>query len=142
MGERNPPVNRYLTDKALDHIDHALGRPMWPLKESYRNYFATGKDGELARRFDASPHWGLSGVQGDMAYYHVTDEGRAALAAHLAAVGSEWRPYCVSYRGFERVVPAKSPSQARYRYFADLREVAPDLAFVDFATDARVRVAA
>lgn len=138
----NPPVNRYLKNTAFDHIDHALGRPTWPLRESYRNYFATGMDGAQAQAFSASPYWALSGVQGNMAYYHVTDAGRTALAAHLASPGSEWRPYLVTYRGFERVVPAKSRSAARYRYFSALREVVPDLRFVDFAADARVRVAA
>lgn len=36
---KNPTVNRYLKDKAMDHIDHALGRPVDPLRESYRNHF-------------------------------------------------------------------------------------------------------
>lgn len=138
----NPPVNRYLADKTFDHIDHAIGRPMWPLRESHRNYFATDEDSSHAKAFAASPHWELSGVQNGMAYYHVTDAGRAALASHLAEIGSEWRPYLVTYRGFERTVPAKSPSQARYKYYADLRDVAPDLEFVDFAGEARVRLAA
>lgn len=28
-------VNRYLKDKAMDHIDHALGRPVDPMDETY-----------------------------------------------------------------------------------------------------------
>lgn len=138
----NPSVNRYLADKPFDHIDHALGRPMWPLRESHRNYFATNVDSEHAKHFAASPLWSLTGVDGSMAYYHVTKEGRAALAAHLAEVGSKWRPYRVSFRGFERIVPAGSPSKARYSYFLDLRDIAPELEFVSFASEARVRLAA
>lgn len=139
---RNPPVNRYLADKALDDIDHALGRPVWPTRESHRNYFATDADSDHARAFAASPYWMLSGVQSGMSYYHVTDAGREALAAHLSEVGSKWRPYLVSYEGFERIVPAASASSARYSYFRDLIDVSPDLNFVAFASKARVRLEA
>ncbi|MCL8000024.1 hypothetical protein M8994_17445 [Brucella sp. 21LCYQ03] len=40
----NPTVNRYLKVKALDLIDHGLGRPTFPLQETYRNYFAIVDD--------------------------------------------------------------------------------------------------
>ena len=29
-------VNRYLEDKGMDRIDHALGRPVDPMRETYR----------------------------------------------------------------------------------------------------------
>ncbi|WP_319533384.1 hypothetical protein [uncultured Cohaesibacter sp.] len=35
----NHSVNRSLDDKAMDAIDHALGRPVDPMSESYRNYY-------------------------------------------------------------------------------------------------------
>jgi len=138
----NPSANRCLEDPAIDHVDHALGRPIFPLRESYRNYFATEVGGKTAGEFERSPFWELGGLQGRMAYFHVTDAGRLALARYLAEIGSEWRPYVVSYRRFERTVPARSPAKAKYSYFLDLRDIAPDLAFVDFASECRVRLAA
>ncbi len=53
----------------MDRIDHALGRPIWPLRETSRNYFATQADGKLAKTFDASDHWTRGGVSGEMAFY-------------------------------------------------------------------------
>lgn len=46
----NLRVDRYLENQAMDHIDHALGRPLDPLGETYRNFYATG-----SRRFDGDP---------------------------------------------------------------------------------------
>lgn len=73
---RNPRVNRYLKDKAMDHIDHALGRPVDPMGETYRNHFATGADGKDAKQFAASSNWEKVGQRDDMAFFAVTDAGR------------------------------------------------------------------
>ena len=77
----------YLTDPMLDDVDHALGRPDDPLGRTYRNYFALEADCDLAGQFRASPFWeeGNRASRSDMTVFHVTDAGRQALAAHLAA---------------------------------------------------------
>ncbi len=136
----NPSVNRYLDDKAIDHIDHALGRPVWPQRESYRNYFSVPTDSDIERAFEASPHWTLRNIAGDMAWYSVTDAGRKALADHLATVGSA-RAYVVRYQGHDRIVPASSPSKARYSYFLEVRDCLGDLSFFDFSKSTTVRLA-
>lgn len=136
----NPPVNRYLKDKELDQVDHALGRPVWPLRESYRNHYATEAGGEIAIAFDQSAHWKRGGTHGRMAFYHVTQEGRAALAEHLTFIPSA-KAFVVRYQRHESIIPAATAAKARYAYFRLIREVCPDLTFVEFATDARVRAA-
>lgn len=138
---KNPPVNRCLKDKAMDHIDHALGRPAWPLRESYRNYFATEADGPDGRSFAGSPYWERGGTSpGGLTSFYVTQAGREALAKHLSEIDAD-RVYLVTYEGFETIVPAASPAKARYNKWLDLRDVLPDLPFLDFSRDARVRLA-
>jgi len=137
----NQSVNRYLDDKAMDHIDHALGRPVRPLRESYRDYFATGVNSDLAKAFDASPHWTLRNIAGDVAYYTVTRAGRAALSEYLARQGKAARAYIVTFGGHSTVVAAKSHGAARYSLFMDIRDCMPDLKFADFARGSTVRVA-
>lgn len=136
----NPPVNRCLKDTALDHIDHALGRPTWPLRESYRNYFATESDGVEARAFEASSCWHRGAKSGRLTFYHVTDYGRQALAEHLASIGAD-RVYNVSFGGHERPVSAPTAAKARYSRFLQINDVMPDLTLIDFSRQARVRLA-
>lgn len=135
----NPRANRCLKDRAFDDIDHALGRPVFPLRETSRNYFATESGGAQDIEFARSPHWAFGRRIGVVAYYWVTDAGRAALAEHLAEVGHEWRAFAVSYGGHARIVPARSAAQARYAYFLDVSDVLPDLTFGNFARGALVR---
>lgn len=142
MTTNNPPVNRCLADKAMDHLDHALGRPTFPLRESYRNYFATGIDSALADEFDASPYWHLNGVDGSMAYFSVTSAGRRALLDHLEALPAPWVAFCVTYAGYSSVVPERSAARARYARYLSIADVCPDLTFIEFAREARVRRAA
>lgn len=137
----NPSVNRCLNDKALDYIDHALGRPAWPLRESYRNYFAIQPNRDLAREFEASPHWKRDGRVGRLICFRVTDEGRKALADHLAALRLD-SVFVVTFEGHDRIVPAATPSKARYSHFLDVSDVVPDLTFGDFLCRSRVRRAA
>lgn len=134
----NPRVNRYLKDKAFDHMDHALGRHYDPAGETFRNYFATEAGGALALQFDATPFWGLRGVRDGMANYHVTDAGIAALKEHLA----EHAPisaFVVSFNGYSSTVTAKSASAAKYDYWLDVRDIYSDLTFIEFCRSARVR---
>lgn len=133
----NPTVNRYLKDKALDLIDHALGRPIFPLKETYRNYYATGTDSKLAKEFSKSLHWRKSGQNGDMAYFAVTELGRHALADHLKLLPDN-KIFVVSYWEWSKIVTAKSRSAARYDVYRDVSD-AFDVPFVDFLKASSVR---
>lgn len=134
----NPRVNRYLKDKAFDHMDHALGRHFDPAGETFRNYFATEAGGELAKEFDASPWWALNGVRNDMAYYHFTDAGIAELKAHLT-IHAPISAFVVSFNGYSSTVTAKSASAAKYDYWLGINDIYCDLTFIEFCRSARVR---
>jgi hypothetical protein len=134
----NPQVNRYLRDKAMDHIDHALGRPLWPLRESYRNYYAVDADSAAAIEFAYSAHWYCKGVQGGMAWFGVTERGRQALDMHLRRT-SKVRGWLVKFHEFSRIVPAATAAKAKYAYFLDVSDCWSDLTFGDFARQCTVR---
>jgi hypothetical protein len=134
-------VNRYLKNKAMDHIDHALGRPVDPMVETYRNYFATGANCRNAEAFRASPHWNEYRISDDMAGFEVTEAGRIALRDHLKAINDPWREYIVSYNGYEEHQTGKSHSNARYLKWLDVADVDPDLTFGEFCKKSRVRLA-
>lgn len=138
----NPSVNRYLEDKAFDHIDHALGRPIYPLRESHRNYFATGSSGEHAARFESSPFWRKTGQRDDMAFYSVTDAGRKALCDHLASLPKPHHAFVVSFAGYTRIVPERTRAKARYAYYLEISDCDCDLTFRDFSKRCSVRRAA
>lgn len=135
----NPRVNRYLKDKAFDHIDHALGRPVDPTGETYRNHFATGANSKDAKQFAASPYWKKVGQRDDMAFFAVTDIGRKALKDHLKAISDPWQPYSVTWGGHTVVVAAKSLGNAKYSTYLDVSDSYSELRFVDFAREAKVR---
>ncbi|RYG88573.1 MAG: hypothetical protein EON59_03990 [Alphaproteobacteria bacterium] len=134
-------VNRYLEDKAMDHIDHALGRPVDPMQESYRNYFYVTGDTDLRRYMASSPHWQSSGVAGDGEYFAVTDDGRAALAVHLKAIGDKHRRWIVSYGGYDMPTVATTASKARYSKWLDISDVDDSLTFARFQRQSKVRAA-
>lgn len=128
----NPPVNRCLQERHFDHIDHALGRPTWPLQQSYRNYFSTPADSDDGRAFEASPHWQRGGTSpGGLTTYRVTDAGRAALDEHLRALGVHNR-FTVTFAGRSQVVCAATAAKARYIRWCNLVDVLPDLTFSSF----------
>lgn len=133
------PINRCLDDKAMDRIDHALGRPLNPIGETYRNFYST--DGSLTDEMAGSPFW-CEGMRGTgFRSFCVTDAGREALAAHLKKIGDPYRAFVVTFDGHDRTVIAATRDKARYNYFADLRDVLPDLTFKDYCRRASVRVA-
>lgn len=132
-------INRCLDDKAMDHIDHALGRPLDPRCDSYRNYFAAS--GSIAEEMARSEHWVEGRKNGELRCFAVTPAGRIALAAHLHTIGDQNRAWCITYRGHESIVIAESRSKARYSHFLDLKDVCPDLTFKDFSKGASVRLA-
>jgi hypothetical protein len=138
----NPSVNRYLKDKWIDHIDHALGRPVWPLRASYRNYFATGVGGDLAKKFEESPLWELRNVAQRMAWFSVTEAGRETLDRYLKSQADQHRAYVVDFESYSTVVVGRSPANARYSYFLRISDCCPDLSFGDFVRRCRVRLAA
>lgn len=137
-------VNRSLKDKAMDHIDHALGRPVDPMIESYRNHFATDPGSDIGKAFDASPFWLRNGkaAPGDMAFYHVTIEGRQALKAHLKAIGDKHRVFDVTFEGQTQQVIAESASKARYSLWLDISDCFASLTFKKFCQSVSVRIAA
>lgn len=142
MADGNPSVDRYLKDKAMDHIDHALGRPVEPLAPTHRNYFAATVGSAEALAFDASPNWEPCGASGDMGFWRVSDEGRRTLAAHLKAIGDPHRPYAVTYEGTTVVVAAKSASAAKYSLFLRVSDSFQELTFRKFVGRARSVLAA
>lgn len=136
----NPSVNRYLEDKVMDHIDHALGRPFDPMAETYRNLFAAY--GTKADALSQSPHWEEFGREGEMHFFRVTDAGRAALSAHLKTLPNQLRKYEVTFGDVTSFCVAESAGKAKYRRWLDFSECAPDLTFFDFCRAATVRSAA
>lgn len=136
----NPTVNRSLKDKEMDRIDHALGRPVDPMRESFRNYFATDESSSFARQFDASPFWEKGKVApGGMAYFHVSEAGRAALVTHLKKIGDKHRLFSVSYYGYTDTVVGTSAGNAKYQKWLSVSDAWSDLTFAKFARDAKVR---
>jgi hypothetical protein len=134
-------VNRYLEDKAMDHIDHALGRPVDPRAETHRNYFYVIGETDLRREMASSPHWQSDGKTREGEYFSVTAEGRAALAAHLKAVGDKHRRWVVSYAGYQMEVVAISRAKARYSKWLDISDVDDSLSFGEFQRNSKVRLA-
>lgn len=139
----NPAVNRYLVDKEMDRIDHALGRPIWPLRETYRNHYATDSNGTLAIDFAFSRHWEKTGQHGDMAFFSVTDAGRKSLSDYLEGldVGERNSAYAVTYEGHTSIVPAKSRAHARYALWLDISDCFAELTFGEFIRASTVRAA-
>lgn len=131
-------INRSLDDKAMDNIDHALGRPLDPMSKSYRNFYMT--DGELAEQMASSPFWYEGRRNGDLRAFAVTAEGRKALAAHLRDIGDRHRAYAVDFDGHVDTVVATSRNKARYSRYLDIADFMPDLKFKDFCRRVSVRL--
>ncbi|MET3601853.1 hypothetical protein [Martelella mangrovi] len=134
-------VNRYLEDKHFDHIDHALGRPVDPMGETYRNYFAANANGDIAREMAASPHWQKFYRDKDTDIFHVTQAGRAALRDHLKFIGDRHRLFSITWLDMSTTVVSTSAGKARYSAYLDASDVDPDMTFKKFQAQARVRLA-
>lgn len=132
-------VNRYLADKFIDHIDHALGRPVDPLAKTYRNYFYVIGDTDLRRHMRTSPHWISQGEQGDGEYFAVSNEGRAALAKHLKEIGDRHRRFIVSWGGYDMDVVATTKAKARYAKWLEISDIDDSLTFAQFQRESKVR---
>ena len=141
-------VNRYLKNQEMDHIDHALGRPVDPLNKShsYRDHFALCDLDEIAE-FRKSPYWDEGKSGHGTTFFHVSDEGRAALAAHLKDIGDPNRLYAVTYapdwseKPEANLIAAKSRGAAKYAHWIDLSDCLCDLTFKDYCKDVSVRLA-
>jgi hypothetical protein len=132
-------VNRQIKGNAgLDCVDHALGRPFYAFG-GYRNHYATCcPDQKESMRI--CRWWEEGATRGDMTFFHVTNEGRAALARELADHETYGRLYevrRVNEWGGEHVM-ATSASAAKYAAYlkADL-----DWTFMEFCHGLRVRLA-
>ena len=133
----NPCINRWLCDKAMDRIDHALGRPLYPLRETYRNRYATsGPDVEM---FEGSLHWEKIGRTGRMVFYGVTAAGRQALADHLATLDEQWRCFEITFDGLTSFIPAKTAGKAKYSLWLSISDCFADLTFGEFCRAATCR---
>ena len=134
-------VNRYLEDKAMDRIDHALGRPVNPLAQTYRDHFAASVGSRAAEEMAASPHWRAGGSDGKLQWFFVTRAGQEALRDHLREIGDQHRLYVVIWDGMEMPCVATSPSKARYSKWLDVTDSCCKVSFKDFCRAARVRLA-
>ncbi len=142
----NSAVNRHIKgNKHLDHVDHALGRPTFPLAETYRNHFATS-DEQSAREMLATGWWcDMGEYPGGGRCLSVNDAGRAALADHLKQnTETLGRLFNVSWRDYDGgeyggVVYAKTRAAAKYSYW--IRSLDDHLSFGEFAKLATARLA-
>lgn len=125
--------NIALPDPNFDNMHHALGRPFHDEihGETYRNYFAAGPDSETAERMAASPHWTDGNIGGSCVFFHVTEQGKAALSEYIAENVETPNRYTVThkYGGGENIVTAKSHSAAKYAAYLYTDS---DMTFKDF----------
>lgn len=130
-------VNRYLKDPAMDHIDHALGRPCDPMAETTRNYFESG----TVLMFEDNPHWERLGSKFGAVWWGVTDAGRKALKAHLVEIGDKHRMFTVTHDGVDlQPEPATSHSAAKYAAWLSISDCRSALTFGDFVKTVSVRL--
>jgi hypothetical protein len=141
---RNPSINRGLKDQSFNQIDHALGRPLYPLRETNRNFFGTSDD-TLAASFIESGHWNDHGTRFEERVFSVNADGRAALAAHLKEIKDPHRGFFVSFdlngARHEDFVVAKSAAAAKWDTVEALRDSCQNYRPQEFFKTARVQVA-
>lgn len=135
-------VNRSLANKYFDRIDHALGRPLDPCATSYRNHYAITDDCPEVAEFRASLHWKESArcrAFENLIFFHVTPEGRRALAAHLREIGDPHRAFEVIFDGHPSTVVAKTHGEARYIAYLRASDCLSELTFLEFQKRSSVR---
>ena len=134
----NEPINRCLKDTSMDHIDHALGRPLDPWGGS-RNYFAAG--GEIAREMHESPYWLARVSHSHLTFFVVTYAGRLALEKYLREIGDPHRLYIVEYDDHEMEVVATSRANAQNRCFLTISDTAlQGITFAEFRRHSSTRL--
>ena len=135
-----PTVNRTLEDKHFDAIDHALGRPLDPLADTYRDHYCLYADSPERSAFERSAHWTSGRNFCGEVLFKVTQAGRDALAAHLKSIADPWRLYAVTYDGFTAHVSGKTHSDAKYSHYLDVADALSDLSFGEYLKGARCRL--
>lgn len=133
-------LNRYIKgNPALDDVDHALGRPYRP-NDTYRDHYATDCPDQIAK-MRASDWWNEGVTRGGMTFFHVSIEGRKALAQELRDHTKYGRLYEVSRPGewSGGLVMATSRSAAKYAAYV---EADVDWPFIEYCRGLSVRVAA
>lgn len=80
--EFNPKVYRRIDEPMMHCINHALGSPTFPMRATYRNFFAAASP-QLIDEMEASPFWERTCSDGVCVIFSVTNEGRWALADYL-----------------------------------------------------------
>lgn len=138
----NPSINRFLEDRMMDSIDHALGRPIFPLQETYRNRYFIEPDCDEGRAMASSPFWREAGTNGgSLTCFEVTEDGRRALADHLKSIRDPWRLFEVTFEGAAETIAATSFANAKYRKWLEVSDSWSELTFGQFIAASRVRLA-
>lgn len=130
--------NVRIADPHFHKIHHALGCP-WPdqvMSDTCRNYFAANLGSAVAEQLRASPHWTDGCERFGMACFHVTEEGRRALAQHMQENVEVPARYCITFWRHEgaSIVAAKSRSAAKYAAYLDAD---PEWTFMKYAAEIR-----
>ena len=75
------------TDEDYDDMHHALGRPINPAQETYRNYYCCSAETEQPKRFEDLGWWDFVTTinNGRNSIYSVNGAGKQALAEWLGA---------------------------------------------------------
>lgn len=122
----------------MDRLDHALGRPLDPMVARLRNHYAVDVGSAEEREMTGSPFWEPVGQRHGLAFFRVTQDGRAALRDHLREV-DDHEAYTITYRGAASTVIGRSPAKAKYQHWLDVSDARPRLTFKDYLREARVR---
>lgn len=130
-------VQRCIEDPDMRRIYHALGRPLDPMQETYRNYFAECSGTALSAQMRASRHWDNGTTRGDLTYFRVTAAGRAALVAHLKATGDRWRRYVIRWNGFNMDICERTRGKAVYAAWLRVSD-SYDVTFGAFVREVRM----
>ena len=136
-GMNNHSVNRRIDDPDMLRIYHALGRPLDPMQDTYRDYFAENAGTVLADKMRASRHWDGGTTRGDLVYFHVTAAGREALAAYLKTTGDRWRRFVIRWQNFPIEICERTRGKAMYAAWLQVRDCY-SVTFGEFVSQARL----
>ncbi|WP_176083150.1 hypothetical protein [Martelella sp. HB161492] len=134
-------VNRHLSDPHFNRIDHALGRPVDPLAETYRSHYAIQEVDQRFTELASSPHWERGQTVNGLTFFYVTESGRKALAEHLLSIKDRNRLFVVTWRGMPAEYATTTGRKAKAAAWRDARDAFPSLKFGEFVREATVEVA-
>lgn len=133
----NHSVQRRIDDADMRRIYHALGRPLDPMQDTYRDYFAECAGTVLSGQMRASPYWCGGTTRGDLVYFHVTDAGREALAAYLKQTGDRWRRFVIRWQDFHIEICERTRGKAMYVAWLQVSD-SYSVSFGEFVRQARL----